>query len=73
MPFGLTNLPSTFMRLMHHFVRSIIRKYFVVYFDDILVFNMIMHEHVHHLRAIFKTLRNATLFVNKEKWLFWND
>lgn len=31
---------------------------------------MTMHEHEHHLRVMFELLKDATLYVNKEKCIF---
>jgi len=70
MPFGLTNAPSTFMCLMNEVLRPFIGLFVVVYFDDILIYNKSMEEHLEHLCAVFDALRAAHLFANIEKCMF---
>jgi hypothetical protein len=70
MSFGLTNAPSTFMCLMNEILRPFIGLFVVVYFDDILIYNKSMEDHLKHLSAIFDALRAACLFANMDKCIF---
>ncbi|XP_023770929.1 uncharacterized protein LOC111919588 [Lactuca sativa] len=70
MPFGLSNAPSTFMRLMNHVFKTLISHCVVVYFDDILVFSNDVGQHLRHLREVFSILQDQKLFANRTKCQF---
>ena len=64
MPFGLTNDPSTFQALMHEVFRPYLRKFVLVFFDDILIYSKNREEHPKHVAQVFQCLRKHSLVVN---------
>ncbi|CAA9327091.1 hypothetical protein AVDCRST_MAG94-1729 [uncultured Leptolyngbya sp.] len=64
---GLTNAPATFQTVMNSIFHEHIRKFVVVYIDDILIFSRTEEEHQQHVRTVLEILRREKFFVTRSK------
>ena len=60
-PFGLTNAPATFMRLMNDVLYPFLNTFIIVNLDDILIFNTSWEEHLGHIEQELEKLRTHSL------------
>ncbi|KAG1393183.1 hypothetical protein G6F60_011646 [Rhizopus arrhizus] len=70
LPFGLTNSPPTFQKMMNAVLHDFIDKFVLVYLDDILIFSKTQEDHYKHLRLVMQRLRENKLYANPKKCVF---
>eukprot|EP00253_Pinus_taeda_P023739 PITA_23739 len=70
MPFGLCNAPYTFQSLMNHILKPYLRKFVLVFFDDILIYSCTWAAHLQHVDLLLQLLRKHKLFVKISKCSF---
>ena len=70
MPFGLSNAPATFQRLIDRVIGPELRPHAFCYLDDIIVVTETFEEHLKWLEAALDKTTQANLTVNPEKCEF---
>ena len=72
MPFGATNAPATFQRLMHDCLGDLNMRWCIVYLDDI-IFSDTKEEHLKRLEAVFQKLAAAGLKLKPSKCFLFRE
>jgi hypothetical protein len=70
MPFGLTNAPATFQCLMNDVLSPFLRKFVLVFLDDILIYSPTLEDHTTHLKLVLAKLREHQLYMKRSKCSF---
>lgn len=70
MPFGLTNALATFQQLMNTILAPYLRKFVLVFFDNILIYNRNLKEHLEHLQLVLDALHSNQLYAKLSKCTF---
>ena len=68
-PFGLSQAPAYFQRLIHEVLKGI--TFAFGYLDDILIFSPDNKTHLEHLEVVFERLREADLKLKASKCNFF--
>jgi hypothetical protein len=66
----LTNASVTFQELMNKVLLPFLRKFILVFFDNILIYNSSWAKHLHHVRLVLSKLHEHQLYVKKSKCAF---
>ena len=68
MPFGLVNALATFQRLMNDVLRDYLRKFCLVYLDDIIIYSKSLKDHKQHVRKVLQAIRFTGLKLKPAKY-----
>ena len=71
MPFGLMNVPATFMDLILRIFQPHLDQFVVVFIGDILIYSQSEEEHEDHWRVVLQVLRDHQLYAKFSKCKFW--
>jgi hypothetical protein len=70
-PFGLCNALSTFQAIMNSIFCPYLRKFILVFFDDILIYSFTWIMHLEHVKKAFEILRQHQFFYQIQQTCLW--
>ncbi|XP_064460357.1 uncharacterized protein LOC135370518 [Ornithodoros turicata] len=70
MPFGLSNAPATFERMMDTILQGLKWHTCLCYLDDVVIFSSTFRDHLDRLLEVLSRFRCAGLQLNSKKCLF---
>lgn len=70
LPFGLSNAPATFQRLVDAIFGPELEPFVFTYLDDIVIVTSSFQKHIEILNEVFTRLSTAGLTLNREKCSF---
>ena len=73
LPFGLTNAPSSFERLMEKVLAGLQFDICLIYLDDVIVKSDEFDSHITHLRSVFERIRKANLKLSPKKCVLFQQ
>ena len=73
MPFGATNAPATFQRLMEDCLGDLNMNWCIIYLDDVILYSQTPEEHLERMEAVFKKLSAYGLKLKPSKCTFFEE
>lgn len=70
MPFRLCNAPSTFQAVMNSIFRPYLRKFILVFFDDIPIYIASWSSHLEYVKQALEVLKQQQFFIKISKFNF---
>jgi hypothetical protein len=69
-PFGLSNSPATFMRMMNRIFRDLMGECVLFHVDDILIYSETYEQHILDIEKVMERLKKNALHVKLTKCEF---